>query len=134
MVPSQGRTGPPGSAWEAGGTMKRSWFTLAAAAAAALLCLPTVAAADTTGKADLVELNDSGASGTVVLTTTDDGGLKVSIRSKGLVPGQPHPQHIHGSAGGHHFMCPTVEDNDTDGDGVLTNEEASGAYGIIFMA
>jgi oligopeptide/dipeptide ABC transporter ATP-binding protein len=116
--------------------MKRSWFTLAAAAAAAaaLLCLPTVAAADTTVKADLVELNDSGASGTVVLTTTDDGGLKVSIRSKGLVPGQPHPQHIHGSAGGHHFMCPTVKDNDQDGDGILTNEEASGEYGTIFMA
>ena len=31
-------------------------------------------------------------------------------------------------------MCPTVEDNDTDGDGVLTNEEASGEYGTIFMA
>jgi hypothetical protein len=114
--------------------MRRVLFTLAAPAPAALLCLPTVAAADTTVKADLVELNDSGASGTVVLTTTDDGGLKVSIRSKGLVPGQPHPQHIHGSAGGHHFMCPTVKDNDQDGDGILTNEEASGEYGTIFMA
>jgi hypothetical protein len=110
----------------------RTWMTLAGASA--LLCLPIVAAADTTVKADLVELNGSGARGTVVLTTTDDGGLKVSIRSKGLVPGQPHPQHIHGSAGGHHFMCPTVKDNDTDGDGVLTNEEASGEYGTIFMA
>jgi hypothetical protein len=110
----------------------RTWFTLAAAAA--LLSLPTVASADTTVKADLVELNDSGARGTVVLTTTDDGGLKVSIHSKGLVPGQPHPQHIHGSAGGHHFMCPTVKGNDTDGDGILTNEEASGEYGTIFMA
>ena len=110
----------------------RTWLTLAAASA--LLSLPTIAAADTTVKADLVELNGSGAGGTVVLTTTDDGGLKVSIHSKGLVPGQPHPQHIHGSAGGHHFMCPTVKDNDTDGDGVLTNEEASGEYGTIFMA
>ncbi len=110
----------------------RSWLTLAAASA--LLCVPTAAAADTTVRADLVELNDSGASGKVVLTMTDDGGLTVSIRSKGLVPGQPHPQHIHGSAGGHHFMCPTVKDDDTDGDGVLTNEEASGEYGTIFMA
>ena len=76
----------------------RVWGTLAAASA--LLCLPTLAAADTTVKAELVELNGSGAQGTVVLTTTDDGGLKVSIRSKGLVPGQPHPPHIHGSAGG----------------------------------
>ncbi|HEY5979987.1 MAG TPA: hypothetical protein VIT41_10170 [Microlunatus sp.] len=110
----------------------RTWLTLAAASA--LLVVPTVAAADTTVKADLVELNNSGARGTVVLTMTDDGGLKVSIRSSGLVPSQPHPQHIHGSAGGHHFMCPTLKDNDTDGDGVLTNEEASGEYGTIFMA
>jgi hypothetical protein len=110
----------------------RSWLTLAAASA--LLCVPAAAAADTTVRADLVELNDSGARGSVVLTMTGGGGLKVSIRSTGLVPGQPHPQHIHGSAGGHHFMCPTVEDNDTDGDGILTNEEASGEYGTIFMA
>jgi len=110
----------------------RLWLMLAAASA--LLCLPTVAAADTTVKARLTELNDSGAKGTVTLTMTDDGGLKVVIRSTGLVPGQPHPQHIHGSAGGHHFMCPTVKDNDTDDDGVLTNEEASGEYGTIFMA
>jgi hypothetical protein len=31
-------------------------------------------------------------------------------------------------------MCPTVKGNDTDGDGILTNEEASGEYGTIFMA
>jgi hypothetical protein len=105
------------------------------AAASALLCTPTAAAADTTVKARLVELNNSGASGTVVLTASDDGGLTVVIKSRGLVPGQPHPQHIHGAGGGgHHFMCPTVEDNDTDGDGVLTNEEATGEYGTIFLA
>ncbi len=37
----------------------RTWLTLAAASA--LLSLPTVASADTTVKADLVELNGSGA-------------------------------------------------------------------------
>ena len=30
-------------------------------------------------------------------------------------------------------MCPSIE-NDTDGDGLLTNEEASGEYGQVFMA
>ena len=30
-------------------------------------------------------------------------------------------------------MCPSIE-NDTDGDGLLTNEEASGEYGDVFMA
>ena len=50
------------------------------------------------------------------------------------MPGQPHPQHLHGSAHGGHFGCPTLKKNDTDGDGVLTNEEATGEYGTIFMA
>ncbi|HMI33124.1 MAG TPA: hypothetical protein VK499_03260 [Propionibacteriaceae bacterium] len=103
------------------------------AAASAMLCLPTSAAADTTVNAKLVEQNGSGARGTASLTAIDNGGLKVVIRSEGLVPGQPHAQHIHGSAGGGHFMCPTLK-NDTDGDGVLTNEEATGEYGAIFLA
>jgi hypothetical protein len=103
-------------------------------AAAAMLCLPMSAAADTSVKAKLVEQNGSGASGTVSLTALDNGGLKVVIRSRGLVPGQPHAQHIHGSAHGGHFGCPTVKKNDTDGDGVLTNEEATGEYGTVFLA
>jgi hypothetical protein len=110
----------------------RSSFILVAAAA--VLCLPVSAAADTSVKAKLVEQNGSGVTGTVTLTALDDGGLKVVIRSKGLVPGQPHAQHIHGSAHGGHFSCPTVEKNDKDGDGVLTNEEATGEYGTVFLA
>lgn len=105
-----------------------------AAAAVILLCWPTVALADTTVKARLVELNNSGVTGNVALTATDDGGLRVVIHSRGLVPGQPHAQHIHGSGGSHNFMCPTLPDNDTDGDGILTNEEAAGEYGTIFLA
>jgi hypothetical protein len=108
--------------------------SLMLAAASAMLWLPTSAAADTTVKAKLVEQNGSGVSGTVNLTALDDGGLKVVIRSQGLVPGQPHAQHVHGSAGGGHFQCPTLEKNDKDGDGVLTNEEATGEYGAVFLA
>jgi len=108
--------------------------SLILAAASALLCLPTTATADTTVKAKLAEQNGSGVKGTVSLTAIGNGGLKVVIRSQGLVPGQPHAQHIHGSAGGRHFMCPTMKKNDTDGDGVLTNEEATGEYGTIFLA
>jgi len=104
------------------------------AAVSAMLSLPYTAAADTTVKAKLVSLNGSGAHGTATLTATGEGGLMVVIRSEGLVPGQPHPQHIHGSTSGGHFMCPTVKGNDTDGDGVLTNEEATGEYGTIFFA
>jgi hypothetical protein len=107
---------------------------LVLAAAAAVLCLPMSASADTSVKAKLVEQNGSGASGSVSLTALDNGGLKVVIHSQGLVPGQPHAQHIHGSAHGGHFGCPTLKKNDTDGDGVLTNEEAAGEYGTVFLA
>jgi hypothetical protein len=113
-------------------TKLRNLLILAAAVAA--LCLPTSAAADTTVKAKLVEQNGSGVSGTVSLTALGNGDLKVVIRSQGLVPGQPHAQHIHGSAHGGHFGCPTLKENDTDGDGVLTNEEATGEYGTVFLA
>jgi hypothetical protein len=114
--------------------MTRLRNVLVLGAASALLWLPTSAAADTTVKAKLVEQNHSGASGTATLTALAGGGLKVVIHSRGLVPNQPHPQHIHGSAHGGHFGCPTIKDNDTDGDGVLTNEEATGEYGTIFLA
>lgn len=107
--------------------------SLILAAAAALLWLPTSAAADTTVKAKLVEQNGSGASGTATLTATGDGGLKVVIRAEGLVPGVFHAQHVHGSGHGGHFTCPTLEENDTDGDGLLTNEEGMGEYGAIFF-
>ncbi len=107
---------------------------LLTAATSAVLWLPTSAAADTTVRASLMEQNNSGARGSVVLTALEDGGLKVVIRSEGLVPGQPHAQHLHGSAHGGHFGCPTLAENDTDGDGVLTNEEATGEYGTVFLA
>jgi hypothetical protein len=110
----------------------RNLFILAAAAA--MLLLPTSASADTTVKAKIVEQNGSGASGTVTLTALNNGGLKVVIHSEGLVPNQPHAQHIHGSAHGGHFGCPTLKKNDKDGDGVLTNEEATGEYGTVFLA
>jgi hypothetical protein len=114
--------------------MSRLRNSLILASAAPYCCLPMSAAADTTVKAKLVEQNGSGVSGTASLTALDDGGLKVVIHSKGLVPGQPHAQHIHGSAHGGHFGCPTLKKNDTDGDGVLTNEEATGEYATVFLA
>ena len=91
------------------------------------------AAADTTVTAQLSEANNSGVSGTARLTATDDGELRVVIHAEGLVPGLPHAQHIHGTTTGGHFLCPTME-ADTDGDGLLTNEEATGEYGQVFLA
>ena len=91
------------------------------------------AMADTRVVARLSEANDSGVTGRAILTATDDGGLEVVIHAEGMVPGLPHAQHIHGASSAGHFMCPSIE-ADTDGDGLLTNEEASGEYGDVFMA
>jgi hypothetical protein len=103
-------------------------------AAVFTLTLAGVATADTSVTARLHPLNGSGAGGTVRLTATDDGRLIVVIHAHGLVPGQPHAQHIHGSLeGGGHFMCPSLKD-DKNGDGILTNEEAMGEYGTIFFS
>ena len=112
--------------------MTKMRTALILAAASALLCLPTGAAADTTVKAKLVEVNGSGVTGTATVTALSNGGLKVVIRSQGLVPGVFHAQHVHGTGHGGQFMCPTAK-ADTDGDGVLTNEEGMGEYGLIFF-
>ena len=97
-----------------------------------LVSAASPAAADTTVQADLVEQNNSGVRGSVSLTATEDGDLRVRIRATGLVPG-PHAQHLHGAVGAGDFDCASMRD-DTDGDGWLTNEEASGEYGNVFLA
>lgn len=117
--------------------MQRVPHRLAMVATLALVCLLSLAGtayADTSVHARLQPLNGSGAGGTVRLTATDDGRLIVVIHAHGLVPGQPHAQHIHGSLeGGGHFMCPSLKD-DKNGDGILTNEEAMGEYGTLFFS
>ena len=104
------------------------------AATAALVCLGIAgpAQADTTVTARLRPINHSGVHGTATVTARDDGSLTVVIHGSGYAPGLPHPQHIHGSMGGGHFMCPTMKD-DANGDGVVTNEEGAGEYGTIFL-
>ena len=109
----------------------RSATVLVAVAGSSVLAGP--AWADTTVSAELHGVNRSGVTGTATLTAHEDGSLTVVIHGRGYVPGQPHAQHIHGSFGGKHFMCPTLAD-DTNGDGVLTNEEGAGEYGTIFLA
>jgi hypothetical protein len=103
------------------------------AATAATFTVGSAAVADTTVRAELTPVNGTQARGAATLTARDDGSLTVVIRARGLVPGQAHAQHIHGSAEGGHAMCPSKAD-DTDGDGVLTNEEATGEYGTITMS
>lgn len=78
---------------------------------------------------DLRQLNDSGVRGTAQLTL-QGRRLTVKIDAQGLVPGQPHAQHIHGSTTGHDFTCPDAS-ADKNGDGIVTTAEGLPAYGDI---
>ncbi|MEV6962761.1 hypothetical protein AB0M97_27010 [Streptomyces sp. NPDC051207] len=87
------------------------------------------AEADQTYQINLEALNKSGSQGTVLLDM-DGRELTVKIEAEGLVPGQPHAQHIHGSTDGHDFHCPDAS-ADKDGDGIVTTAEGLPAYGDI---
>ncbi|MFE0191529.1 hypothetical protein [Streptomyces sp. NPDC059008] len=86
-------------------------------------------AGDKAYQINLKPLNNSGSRGTVMLSLDGDR-LNVKIESDGLVPGQPHAQHLHGSTDGHDFQCPSAS-ADTDGDGIINNTEATVHYGDI---
>jgi hypothetical protein len=103
------------------------------AAAALLLAVPSAAYADESVQVKLLQLNNSGASGTATLTAMDDGDLKISIRSTGLVPNSPHAQHLHGSTNGMDFHCPDMS-ADKDGNGYVSTEEGMPVYGDIFVS
>ncbi len=103
------------------------------AAAAILLAAPTAAFADESVQVKLLELNSSGAIGMATLTAMDNGDLKISIRSAGLVPNSPHAQHLHGDTDGTDYHCPDMS-ADTNGNGYLTVEEGMPDYGNIFIS
>ena len=77
--------------------------------------------------------NGSGASGTATLTATDDGGLKVVIHSKAWCRACSTPSTSTGQGTGSTSRAPLLKEADTDGDGVITNEEGMGEYGLIFF-
>ncbi|MET4927279.1 hypothetical protein P3L51_33810 [Streptomyces sp. PSRA5] len=78
---------------------------------------------------DLEALNGSGATG-AALVSFQGTKLTVKIEATGLVPGQPHAQHIHGSTDGHDFSCPDAS-ADKDGDGIVSTAEGLPQYGDI---
>ena len=106
---------------------------------------------------NLTSLNNSGVTGRALLTLDTSNPvnplLNVRIQASGLVPNQPHPQHIHGrflanlsdpdAANGPFFrgegqaavdsVLPTVVQNDTNGDGVITVPEGRPAYGPVIL-
>lgn len=76
-------------------------------------------------RATLQELNHSGASGTVMLRLKGDQ-LDVRIKATGLVPNQPHAQHIHGPG---MSVCPPM--SAAGADGILNVAEGVPFYGGI---
>lgn len=107
------------------------------AAATALAIAPMAAFASPAAAAErytieLDALNDTGITGTTTIAV-DGTSLTVKVDASGLVPGQPHAQHIHGDTTGTDRTCPTMAD-DADGDGVLTTAEGLPKYGDIFYS
>jgi hypothetical protein len=113
--------------------LRLALLAIPATTAALLLSAPGAALADESVQVQLLPLNHSGASGTATLTAMSDGDLKVSIRSTGLVPGEPHAQHLHGSTQGMDFHCPDMS-ADKNHNGYLTTEEGMPVYGDIFLS
>jgi hypothetical protein len=99
---------------------------LAAAAFPLLAVSPALAAGDGSYQADLGALNDSGVSGTGMVTLSGDQAT-VMIEASGLLAGAPHAQHFHIGAQG---SCPTDAD-DENGDGFLSVTEGAPFYGAI---
>lgn len=102
---------------------------VAIAAAAFPLLTMTAASADNhtpSYQADLGALNDSGASGTGMVTFEGDQAT-VMVEVEGVLAGAPHAQHFHIGAQG---VCPPAS-ADTSGDGIISTVEGQPFYGSI---
>ena len=97
-----------------------------AAAAFPLLTMSAASAADGSFQADLGALNESGVSGTAMVTL-EGNQATVMVDASGLLAGSPHAQHFHIAAEG---TCPPA-DLDDDGDGFLSTSEGAPFYGAI---
>ena len=102
--------------------------TVALAAAAFPLLTMGTAFADHGGsyQANLTQLNQSGVTGTGMVTL-EGTTATVMIEASGLLAGAPHAQHFHIGAAG---TCPT-DAADTDGDGFMSTTEGAPFYGAI---
>lgn len=92
--------------------------------------------ATTVYRANLQQLNNSGASGQATLRlSADQRTLTVMIKATGLEPGGIHLSHIHGlSANGQPVdsACPTLA-QDSDGDGFVELLEGLPVYGPVLV-
>ena len=85
----------------------------------------------------MLPLNGTAATGTTTLTPNPNGSLRVQVNASGLVPDQPHAQHIHGETTGRDFVCPGPAANvsqDADSDGLTSAVDGVPAYGPILIS
>jgi hypothetical protein len=85
-----------------------------------------------TKRAELAELNGSGAYGRATVVVKGDSILRIGVRARGLTPDAPHAQHIHY---GQQALneCPGLA-QDVNGDGRLTTVEGVPAYGPVAVS
>ena len=99
-----------------------------AAAAFPLLTMSAASAADGSFQADLGALNESGVTGTAMVTL-EGNQATVMVEADGLFAGFPHAQHFHIGAEG---TCPTdANAADIEDDGFLSTSEGAPFYGAI---
>ncbi|WP_433605300.1 hypothetical protein ACQP2P_26950 [Dactylosporangium sp. CA-139114] len=106
---------------------------IAAIALSVPLVAPAPVFAAESVSVDLQEMGHAGAKGSATLTPMANGDLKIAIKSTGMTPNSPHAQHLHGSAAGVDFHCPTMA-ADTNHNGYLSVEEGLPMYGDIFVS
>jgi uncharacterized protein (TIGR03382 family) len=104
--------------------MKRTLFV------AASLCACSAAHAQVF-TANLVPSNNSGVTGQAMFTFTGNS-LTVNVTASGLVPNQPHPNHIHGFANGMPSVLPPPT-ADTNGNGIIETPEAIPYIGPVLI-
>ena len=83
-------------------------------------------------RAQLSELNGSGASGTATAVVRNQRIQHIEVHAEGLTPNAPHAQHIHY---GQEALneCPTLA-LDANGDGRLNTVEGVPAYGPVVVS
>ncbi len=128
--------------------------SLAITAVAAATLVSAHAATSLYNIPSFTALNNSGVSGSAMLTLNDDNPsmptLRIQITATNLTPDLPHPQHIHGNftvaptmgMNGPFFsgeggtatdsFVPTIA-TDTDGDGFIEVAEGQATYGPVLI-
>ncbi len=108
-----------------------------AVAAALGLCTAPALAATSMYTVDVVELNNSGVSGTGLLTHDDvEQTLAVDFTITGLEIGVEHASHLHGTFDGSGDPSDATTPSltaDTDGDGFIELGEGAASYGPVIL-